>query len=139
MTTPAQSIDSLDLFHLPVETQAFADDPTPFLAAARARHPWLAMSVIGPVLTSYRAIDEIMRMDDALAMPGSEIVGIMGAQGTGWGDFAQRGRRRQWMAGPAQDDAAIVEQHLPAQLRDRLRAAVGTDVEIDRAVAQAFF
>lgn len=89
MTTPAQSIDSLDLFHLPVETQAFADDPTPFLAAARARHPWLAMSVIGPVLTSYRAIDEIMRMDDALAMPGSEIVGIMGAQGTGWGDFAQ--------------------------------------------------
>ncbi|EJL29475.1 cytochrome P450 [Novosphingobium sp. AP12] len=89
MNTPIQRIEDLDLFHLPVETAAFSNDPTPWLEAARARHPWLATSVIGPVLTSYRAIDEIMRMDDALAMPGSEIVGIMGAQGTGWGDFAQ--------------------------------------------------
>lgn len=89
MTTPPQRIEDLDLFHLPVETAAFSDEPTPWLEAARARHPWLATSTIGPVLTSYRAIDEIMRMDDALAMPGSEIVGIMGAQGTGWGDFAQ--------------------------------------------------
>ncbi|MCT2400204.1 cytochrome P450 [Novosphingobium mangrovi (ex Huang et al. 2023)] len=85
----AQRIDDLDLVHLPIETPEFAADPTPWLEKARARHPWLATSSIGPVLTSYRAIDEIMRMDDALKMPGGEIVAIMGAEGTGWGDFAQ--------------------------------------------------
>ncbi|MCJ2180293.1 cytochrome P450 [Novosphingobium album (ex Hu et al. 2023)] len=85
----AQRLEQLDLFHLPVETPEFAADPDPWLEQARARHPWLAQSVIGPVLTSYRAIDEIMRMDDALKMPGAEIVSIMGAEGTGWGDFAQ--------------------------------------------------
>ncbi|MFC0202749.1 cytochrome P450 [Novosphingobium soli] len=82
-------IEELALYHLPVETADFANDPDPWLARARAQHPWLATSAIGPVLTSYRAIDEIMRMDDALEMPGREIVDIMGARGTGWGDFAQ--------------------------------------------------
>ncbi|GGN50494.1 cytochrome P450 [Novosphingobium indicum] len=85
----AQRIEDLDLFLLPIDTPEFAADPTPWLEKARAKHPWLAMSAIGPVLTSYRAIDEIMRMDDALKMPGGEIVSIMGAEGTGWGDFAQ--------------------------------------------------
>lgn len=85
----AQHLEELDLFHLPIETPEFAADPTPWLEQARARHPWLARSAIGPVLTSYRAIDEIMRMDDALKMPGAEIVSIMGAEGTGWGDFAK--------------------------------------------------
>lgn len=89
MIQPAQSVAEVDLFHLPVETAEFANDPMPWLDAARERHPWLATSVLGPVLTSYRAIDEILRMDDALAMPGSEIVELMGAHGTGWGDFAQ--------------------------------------------------
>ena len=79
----------LDLGHLPVETPEFAADPNPWLAAARERHPWLAASNLGLVLTSYRAIDAILRMDDALAMPGAEIVDIMGAEGTGWGDFAR--------------------------------------------------
>lgn len=85
----ARPIDQLNLFHLPVETQQFADDPTPWLAQARAVHPWLAASSIGPVLTSYRAIDDILRMDDSLQMPGAEIVEIMGAEGTGWADFAR--------------------------------------------------
>ncbi|MFS0848241.1 cytochrome P450 [Novosphingobium panipatense] len=89
MATTAQRIEDLTLFHLPVETAAFAEAPDPWLAKAREQHPWLATSTIGPVLTSYRAIDEIMRMDDALAMPGAEIAEIMGAKGTGWGDFAE--------------------------------------------------
>lgn len=84
-----QSIEALDLFHLPVETPEFAADPNPWIEQARSRHPWLATSVLGPVLTSYRAIDEILRMDDSLKMPGAEIVSIMGAKGTGWGEFAQ--------------------------------------------------
>ncbi|MFC3213823.1 hypothetical protein [Novosphingobium panipatense] len=90
MATTAQRIEDLTLFHLPVETAAFAEAPDPWLAKAREQHPWLATSTIGPVLTSYRAIDEIMRMDDALAMPGAEIAEIMGAKGTGWGTSRRR-------------------------------------------------
>lgn len=85
----AVPLADLDLGHLPIETPQFAADPTPWLDAARQRHPWLAHSNLGPVLTSYRAIDAIMRMDHALKMPGAEIAALMGAQGTGWGDFAQ--------------------------------------------------
>jgi len=85
----ALDVMRLDLAHLPVETATFAADPNPWMAEARHRHPWLARSHMGLVITSWRAIDAILRMDDALAMPGSEIVGIMGAEGTGWGDFAR--------------------------------------------------
>jgi cytochrome P450 len=59
----------------------------PHFDAARNRHDWLAASDIGYVLTRYRAIDDIMRLDDKLKMPGEEILDIMGAHGTGWGDF----------------------------------------------------
>lgn len=82
------TIDQLELAHLPIATKQFGDDPLPFFTAARARHEWLAASDIGYVLTGYRAIDDIMRLDDKLTMPGEEIVDIMGARGTGWGDFA---------------------------------------------------
>lgn len=81
-------IDQLDLQALPIETPEFGQNPLPFLAEARLRHEWLATSSIGYVITSYRAIDDILRLDDKLKMPGEEIVEIMGAQGTGWGDFA---------------------------------------------------
>lgn len=81
-------IDELDLLHLPIADQEFGNDPLPWFEKARARHQWAAASDIGYVLTSYRAIDEIMRLDDKLTMPGEEIADIMGARGTGWGDFA---------------------------------------------------
>lgn len=81
-------ITELELEHLPIETPAFGNDPMPFLAAARQRHDWLASSDLGFVVTGYRAIDDILRLDDKLRMPGEEIVDIMGAHGTGWGDFA---------------------------------------------------
>lgn len=81
-------LDELDLVHLAVEDPAFGQDPMPHIAEARSRHDWLARSNIGPVVTEYRAIDEIMRLDDNLKMPGEDIVDIMDARGTGWGDFA---------------------------------------------------
>lgn len=81
-------IDELDLLHLPIADHEFGNDPLPWFEKARARHEWAAASDIGYVLTSYRAIDEIMRLDDKLTMPGEEIADIMGARGTGWGDFA---------------------------------------------------
>ena len=83
---PAMS--ELDLLRLPIADADFGADPLPWFNRARAKHPWLAASDIGFVVTGYRAIDAIMRLDDKLTMPGEEIVDIMGARGTGWGDFA---------------------------------------------------
>ncbi len=82
------SIAELDLEQLPISTPEFGMDPMPWFARARAKHEWLAGSDIGYVVTGYHAIDAIMRLDDKLTMPGEEIVDIMGARGTGWGDFA---------------------------------------------------
>jgi cytochrome P450 len=81
-------IDQLELQQLPIASVDFGNDPMPFMAEARTKHPWLAASDVGFVITGYRAIDDILRLDDKLTMPGEEIVDIMGAQGTGWGDFA---------------------------------------------------
>lgn len=82
------TISELDLAHLPLSTPQFGSDPLPWFARARARHDWLAASDIGYVVTGYHTIDAILRLDDKLTMPGEEIVDIMGARGTGWGDFA---------------------------------------------------
>jgi len=82
------TIDQVAMSRVPISTKAFGDDPIPFIEAARRKHDWLAGSDIGYVVTSYRAIDDIMRLDDKLKMPGEEIVDIMGAHGTGWGRFA---------------------------------------------------
>lgn len=82
------TINELDLEHMPIAGTEFGDDPMPFFDAARRRHDWLAASDIGYVITGYRAIDDILRLDAKLKMPGEEIVDIMGARGTGWGDFA---------------------------------------------------
>ena len=81
------AISDLELVHLPIASPEFGEDPMPFMAEARARHPWLASSDIGTIVTEYHAIDEIMRRDDKLKMPGEEIAAIMGSEGTGWGDF----------------------------------------------------
>ena len=82
------TISELELYHMPIASAELGNDPLPFFAAAREQHPWLAASDIGYVITGYRAIDDILRLDDKLTMPGEEIVDIMGARGTGWGDFA---------------------------------------------------
>lgn len=81
------SIVELQLDHLPLATEEFGNDPLPWFAKAREQHDWLAASDIGYVLTRYQAIDDILRMDANLKMPGEEILEIMGAHGTGWGDF----------------------------------------------------
>ncbi len=84
-----QLVSELDLPHLPIETPEFGAAPMPHFEKARLAHDWLASSVLGPVITDYTAIDELMRMDQNLKMPGEDIADIMGARGTGWGDFAQ--------------------------------------------------
>ena len=82
------TINDLDLETMPIASSQFGYDPMPWFDKARETHEWLAASEIGFVVTGYKAIDDIMRLDDKLQMPGEEIVDIMGARGTGWGDFA---------------------------------------------------
>jgi cytochrome P450 len=82
------SISDIDMVHLPIASAEFGRSPLPFMEAARLKHEWLAASDLGYVVTAYRAIDDILRLDGKLQMPGEEIVKIMGAEGTGWGRFA---------------------------------------------------
>ena len=82
-------IDDIQLPSLPIDAPDFGDDPMPSFAKARSQHAWLASSNLGTVITEYRAMDEILRLDGNLKMPGENIVDIMGARGTGWGHFAE--------------------------------------------------
>jgi cytochrome P450 len=83
------TLDELELEHLAIETPELAADPTPYFAAARRRHPWLAKSDVGHIVTEYRAMKEILHKDDNLRMSSAEIVELMGARGTGWGRFTE--------------------------------------------------
>ncbi|MFC0204382.1 cytochrome P450 [Novosphingobium soli] len=84
-----QDIDQLDLYHLDWNDPAFAAEPWPEFAKARAKHPWLARTDAGYAVFDLRAIRELMVRDDALR-PGFEgIVDIMECRGSPWGRFAQ--------------------------------------------------
>jgi cytochrome P450 len=82
-------VTELELPQLPIDTAAFAADPMPFVAEAKRTHAWLATSSLGVVVTDYRAIDEMMRLDENMMLPGRTFVEVMGAEGTGWGRFAE--------------------------------------------------
>jgi cytochrome P450 len=81
------NVSELDLYHLPIGDQLFADDPNPHMLAAREKHSWLARSDFGTVVTEYAALDEIMRMDDKLKAPCEHVIDIMGGAGTNWARF----------------------------------------------------
>jgi cytochrome P450 len=83
------SINELDLPHLAIEQPEFAADPMPRFEAARRAHPWIAKCGVGYVVTDYVAMKEILHKDESLRMPSPEIVGLMGAHGTGWGRFTE--------------------------------------------------
>jgi cytochrome P450 len=82
-----QEISELDLPYLAMEEPWFAADPGPQFAAAREKHPWLATSSLGIVVTNYRAVRDLIAMDSAIRMTFDEIVELMGAEGTFWGRF----------------------------------------------------
>jgi cytochrome P450 len=79
--------DELDLPFMPIASQELANDPMPFLEAARAKHPWLARCEVGYVVHAYQAMKDIMWMDDKLASPNHSIAELMGAAGTPLGRF----------------------------------------------------
>jgi cytochrome P450 len=78
---------NLQLPVLPIGTQTFANNPDPHMIAARSKHPWLAASDFGFVITDYDACDEILRMDARLKTPAEHIVQIMGGTGSNWARF----------------------------------------------------
>lgn len=80
-------VAELDLYDLPIGEQSFANDPDPYMIAAREKHPWLAKSPFGIVVTEYGACSEILLMDDKLKTPAVHIVEIMGGEGTNWARF----------------------------------------------------
>lgn len=82
-----QALADLDLPHLAMEDAAFAADPFPHFAAARRRHPWLARSVFGFVVTEYAAMKDLMWLDASLRTASEGVVELMGAQGTAAGRF----------------------------------------------------
>ena len=82
-----RAIGELSLADLPVEDPDFAADPLPHFEAARRTHSWLARCSYGYLVHEYRAIDELYRMDDRLQFATDQIIEVMGAKGTPWGEF----------------------------------------------------
>ena len=85
-----QQAATLDLPYLTMDEDAFAGDPFPHFAAARAQHPWLARWTLGYVVTDYQAMRDLFAMEARMGMLYDNIVEIMDAKGTRWGNFQQR-------------------------------------------------
>jgi cytochrome P450 len=85
-----QHLSELELHHLEMEQDWFALDPVPQFDEARAKHPWLASSNLGHVVTSYPVIRELFAQEDRMRTSFDEMVEAMGATGTPWGDFQHR-------------------------------------------------
>ena len=83
----ASALADLDLPWLGVDEPGFSVDPVARFAEARAHHPWLARCSFGHVITEYRAIRELMRHEEQMLMGFTDLVELMGATGTPWGDF----------------------------------------------------
>lgn len=89
----------LDLPYLKMEDDAFAADPFPHFERARESHPWLARWMLGYVVTDYKAMRELFAREGEMGQLYNQIVEIMGAEGSRWGDFQKRHMLNQM--GPA--------------------------------------
>jgi cytochrome P450 len=84
------ALADLDLPHVAMDDAAFAADPLPRFEEAREQHPWLAKSAYGIVITEYTAMRDLFGRDEQLRPPYADIVGVLGLEGTPWGDFTER-------------------------------------------------
>lgn len=73
---------------LRIDEQEFADDPTPFVDAAREQHPWLALSPVGAyVVHGYKAARELLLLDKKLKPYFGGMAKYYDAENTPWGHF----------------------------------------------------
>lgn len=85
-----QTLDSLNLYAMPLADPAMGRDPWPEFEKARAAHPWLAKwEGNGIVIHEYKAMRELFGRDDQLRPPYADVVGHLGQEGTPWGRFTQ--------------------------------------------------
>ncbi|MBV1690979.1 cytochrome P450 [Novosphingobium sp. G106] len=91
------ALDQLDLPYLEYTNPALAADPYPYFAEARAKHPWLARTDLGIVVTEYQAMRDLFGRDE-LRAPYADVVKVLGQENTPWGDFTER----QMIALPAE-------------------------------------
>lgn len=85
-----QQAAELDLPYLTMDEDAFAEDPFPHFEKARAQHPWLARWTLGYVVTDYQAMRDFFSREDRMSMLYDNIVEIMDAAETPWGNFQKR-------------------------------------------------
>ncbi|MFV8816149.1 cytochrome P450 [Haliea sp. E17] len=82
-----QAVSELDLATLPVETQAFADNPVPYLEAAKEKHPWLAKFSKGYVVYGLQPARDLLYMDQQMGPHFKGLVEHFGAENTEWARF----------------------------------------------------
>jgi cytochrome P450 len=81
------AVDQLDLMDLPIGDRAFGNDPEPWFAQARQKHPWLARFTHGYLVYGHREIRDLIQMDEKLHIATDDVVEIMGAADKPWGHF----------------------------------------------------
>ncbi len=74
---------------LPVETPQFAENPNPYLEAARREHPWLARFSQGYVVHGYQALCDLFQDDENLVQGLGAVVDFYGVRGTMWARFME--------------------------------------------------
>jgi cytochrome P450 len=84
-----QLATELALPDMPFENPDFANDPLPYLEAARKEHGWLARCSVGYLIHEHQAIKDVIYMDDVLRTSNDSVTEIMGAKGTRWGGFIE--------------------------------------------------
>jgi cytochrome P450 len=85
-----QTLEELDLPFLEMEAPDFGANPYPRFEEARRKHPWLARTSLGIVITEYQAMRDLFGRDDELRPPYADVVKVLGVENTPWGDFTER-------------------------------------------------
>jgi cytochrome P450 len=83
------TIDTCTLPLLPVETEAFAADPDPFLHAARRENAWLARFSQGYVVHGHDALVDLIADGENLVPGLGTLIDYYGVRGTMWARFME--------------------------------------------------
>jgi cytochrome P450 len=110
-------VSEMALPELPIHQADFTADPEPYMAAARARHPWLARCELGYLVHGHQAIADLMPMDDKLTPSMEGIVGLYGGHGTEWGRFQQEQILGRWGEAHLRIRNSAAEAFLPRNVK----------------------